>query len=83
MDIVEKLRNNSGSHISGTYDVDAADLIDNLRSTIREFGTVVIEYLAAYDAALDPKAVGSTCRLIRAESNLRYIVGAGDTVTKP
>jgi hypothetical protein len=45
---------------------EAADEIDRLRAVIRE-------YLAAYDSASDPLATGSTCRLIRAEGELRAI----------
>ena len=33
--------------------------------------TLIAEYISAYDNASDPQAVGSTCRLIRAESAMR------------
>ena len=33
--------------------------------------TLIAEYISAYDNASDPQAVGSTCRLIRAESDMR------------
>jgi len=36
---------------------------------------VVSEFIAAWDESADPKAVGSTCRFIRAEIALRDLIG--------
>lgn len=43
---------------------------------------VVSEFIAAWDGSADPKAVGSTCRFIRAESALRDLIAPKQEETK-
>lgn len=42
-----------------------------LRKENEALRAVIAEYVDAFDCASDPTIIGSTCRLIRAESGLR------------
>jgi len=50
-----------------------------LESEVDRLHAIIKEYIAAYDGSSDPQAVGSTCRLIRAESALRECLVDVDT----
>mgnify|MGYP006321760101 CR=1 FL=1 len=48
-DLVERLRDNSGGHINGLYDREAADEIENLRAAMTLRGELTAAQIQALD----------------------------------